>query len=69
MCKRGLSTASLEIPWLKIKSATLPRDRRRQGSARGGASNFNEDLVLKEKKNGDSGCGEDDDYDKRSHLT
>ena len=28
---------------------------------------FDEDFVLKEKENGDGDCGEDDDYDKRSH--
>ena len=68
MCKRGLSTASLEIPWLKTKSATLPRDRRRQGSVRGGLPQiFDEDFVLKEKENGDGDCGEDDDYDARIH--
>ena len=28
---------------------------------------FDEDLVLKEKENGDGDCGEDDDYDDRIH--
>ena len=67
MCKRGLSTASLRIPWLKTKSATLPRDPRGQGSAQGGACGiFDEDFVSKEKEYGISDCGDDDDNDKRS---
>ena len=58
MCKRGLSTASLKIPWLKTKSAILPRDRRGQGSARGGACGiFDEDFFSKENENGDGDCG------------